>query len=255
MEGERMNIPQVVKATALFVGLSLFSMCASAQSLHILSQEGSVYASASATEAGETTFDSELKPVPLAGPIDVFAGAGASLPELSSSATSHLEVSFAPRQFTLSGSLDGNGSVTFASEQSAGGSAFINLKIMFQVDAPVYFTLTGENQGVWTGDASVDETLWLESTTEYIVDMLGPGARLEYQGILVPGETYSLNASGLASAMTELSDLSAFSSAQGLFTLSLTLGAAAVPEPGPLALLMSLGGGGITMLARRRSQR
>ena len=215
-------------------------------------EEGSVSASASVSGPAGGDTNSELVSVPTTGPVAVFAGAGASLPEIFASATSGLDVFLAPRRLTMSAAQDGNGAVTNAEEQSAGGSGIVNLTLRFTVDAPAFFTLTGETYGVWTGDASSDMGFWLKSTTTYLADSLGPGGRVEYQGVLLPTETYTLTAYGIASAVTSQGSKSGFSSAQGAFTAAVTLTGSAVPEPGAATLLALAALGCLAFVRRGR---
>jgi hypothetical protein len=234
-----MKAQQVVAKTTLLLALSLLPTSLPAQSFHLVSQEGFVSASAAVSGPTGSDSNSEQQNVPSAGPIDVFAGAGASLPEVFASATAHLEASLTPHAITMTGILDGNGAATFPEMQSAGGSSGANLTIMFRVDAPALLTMIGETSGVWTGDAGVEPSLFLSSTSGVLADLIGTGGRIEFEGMLLPEETYTLSGSGLASAVT--SEFNSFSSAQGGFTARLQLQAAAVPETGSLALLCGIG--------------
>jgi hypothetical protein len=248
-----MKIRQVLEKTTLILALALFPCYVSAQRFQVVSQEG--VANAVATVSGPVGGDSDndQKSSSNTSSIDIFAGAGASLSEMFASATAHLVTSIAPQMLTLAGTLDGNGSTTFPEMQTAGGAGGINLTLVFRVDAPVLLTLIGETSGVWNGDAGVDAGIALYSTSAYLTDIIGPGGRVEFQGVLVPEETYTLSAYGNASAVT--SELNAFSSAQGGFTASLSLQAAPVPEPGCVALLLSLSSLGVCLLARRSKSR
>lgn len=235
---------------------ALVSTCVSAQSLLILSQTGSVSASASVSGPAGAKSDYELTPMPPPGPVSIFAGAGASLPEMFASATSGLDISLTSQRLTLTAAQDGNGSVGNTEEQSAGGSGYVNLTLKFTVDAPALFTLTGWTDGVWTGDASSDMGFWLESTTEYLTDSIGPGLQVEYEGVLLPGETYTLTAYGIASAVTAFGSEFGFSSAQGAFAATVTLtGPAAVPEPGSVLFLTLIGPVALLCLLRGRLTR
>ena len=247
-----MTSRQVIANTTL-LALSLFPQCVSAQSFHLVSQDGSVNASAFVSGPAGATSDSEGKNGASSGVIDVFAGAGASLPEMFASATAHLQASLTSRTITMSGVLDGNGAATFSDVQSAGGSGGANIAINFTVDRPVLVRLVGETTGVWTGDAGIEPSISLYSAHSYLADVNGPGGGIEFEGILIPAELYTLSAFGVASAVT--SEFNSFGSAQGGFSARLELiAAAAVPEPGSLALLGGMGILGSRLLLSRRQR-
>lgn len=222
----------------ILCALILFPMGVSAQSLHLVTQEGTVSASALVSGPTGSASDNDSTSAASVGSMDIFAGAGASLPEIFASGTAHLQTSFEPRSITLSAMLDGNGSATFPDLQVAGGSGGANLTILFTVDASMLARFVGETFGVWTGDAGIEPGISLYSSHNLLADINGTGGRIEFEGVLVPGETYTLSAYGIASAVT--SEFDSFGSAQGGFSARLELQAAAVPEPGTVPLLAGI---------------
>lgn len=237
---ESMKLRQTALKTALPALLVLCPAAVPAQTFQWLVQEGSV--SASAAVSGPDGSDSGGDSAGISAPVsaNIFAGAGASVPgSMSASGTSRLETTLAPQSLFVSSELDGNGSVSNPEEQTAGGSGYVNLRLVFKVDAPAILTMTGSTGGTWTGDASVDPGFWLESTTEYMTDIIGTGGYLEYQALLLPHETYTLSAYGNASAVTSFDQ--SFGSAQGGFTVRMNIQGTPVPEPNILGLLAALG--------------
>jgi hypothetical protein len=245
-----MTTRQVVEKTLILAALVLLPVCVPAQSFQLVSQEGFVSASAAASGPGGSNSDSDSTGVSPNGPIDIFTGAGASISEAGASATARLEASFAPQLLTLASALDANGFTTFPDVQLAGGNATTQLLITFQVDAPAILTLNAVTDGVWTGDSGIEPSVALYTATEFLADVFGAGGQVEFQGLLVPGEIYTLSAFALATAGT--SEFSSFGSAQGGFTARLSLQGAPVPEPGHATLLLGLSSLGVCLLARRR---
>ena len=246
-----MNVRQLVACTTLVILSACLPGYLSAQSFLWRLQEGSV--NASAAVSGPTGGDSDGDGAGISNPIsaNIFAGAGASLPfGLSASGTSRLETTLAPRSLLVSNELDGNGSVGNPEEQSAGGSGYSNLLLKFTVDAPARLTMTGSTDGIWSGDASVDAGFWLESTTEYLTDLSGTGGYLEFETLLIPEETYTLTAYGIASAVTSFEQ--SFSSAQGGYNIRMNIQGVPVPEPGMMSLFALLSCVGLGYLLRSR---
>jgi hypothetical protein len=243
-----MSIAQRVEKAVLLIVLVFLPTCVSAQSFHIVSQEGYAAASAFVSSQEGSTSDSEENPVPNTNPIDVFADATASLEGVSASANARLTASFAPTLIMISGGMDSNGSVSNTIEQSAGGTGSALLRTKFTVDAPALLTLTGEAQRSSSGGASVETNIVLRSATETLADFSSIDGMFEFQGLLQPGETYTFDAYGIANGVTS-QDVS-FISAQGSFNLNL----AVAPVPAPGALLTALVGivPGVSLLLRRR---
>jgi hypothetical protein len=247
-----MNVRQAVRKTALAVALAFLPVCVPAQSFQWVLQEGSVNASAGVFGPTGNDGDGDAEGVPSTGPFSIFTGAGVSFAGMSASATSRMETSLAPHLLTVSGEMDVNGSVGNPEEQSAGGTAGANMRLVFKVDTPALLTMTGSTGGVWSGDSSSDPGFWLESTTAYLVDAIGAGAQVDFQTLLVPTETYSLIVSSIASGGSS-PDFS-FGSAQGSFNIRLALQVAPVPEPNAACLLAVLSLSGLCGFLRHRKR-
>src|SRR5690349_1147286 len=102
-----MTSRQLLESIALLT-MPACTLHVASQSFDLLSQSGGASASAAVGGPTDSDFDTESKSVASAGVIDLFVGAGASLPEVFASSTAHLQASLTSRTLTMSALLDSN---------------------------------------------------------------------------------------------------------------------------------------------------